>query len=240
MKKAILIIHGFIGTISDNEYLQNYLTYDSNFDVFSKTLPGHFKNNEDYQKVEYLEWIKFVDLEITELINHGYKSIYVIGHSMGGILAGYAASKYKEVKKVVFLNAAYTYLNLKQTKVDILENRDYKDYIEVFSRVLHTSFPFFLELVKLVKEYYGCLKDIKADALILQSDMDQVIPIETPMEIYNTIKSQEKYVTYLEGERHMIFDGSLENRSRKHEIAEYIRIFLNGGNKWRNIWKEKI
>ena len=93
---------------------------------------------------------------------------------------------------------------------------------------------------KLVKEYYSCLKDIKVDALILQSDMDQVIPIETPMEIYNTIKSQEKYVTYLEGERHMIFDGSLENRSRKHEIAEYIRIFLNGGNKWRNIWKEKI
>ncbi len=239
MKKAVLIIHGFIGTISDNEYLQNYLTYDSGFDVFSKTLPGHHKNEENYQKVEYMDWIKFMDSEIMELINHGYKTIYVIGHSMGGILAGYVASKYKEVKKVVFLNAAYTYLNLKQNKVDILENKDYKDYIEVFSRVLHTSFPFFLEFVKLVKEYHSCLKDVKCEALILQSEMDQVIPIETPMEIYEAIKSEEKYITYLEGERHMVFAGS-GNGSRKHEFAEYIRIFLNGGNKWRNIWKEKI
>ncbi len=240
MKKAVLIIHGFVGSIADNEYLQNYLTYDKNFDVFSRTLPGHHKNSDDYQKVDYMEWVKFVDLEITNLINHGYKQIYLIGHSMGGILAGYGASKYKEVQKVVFLNSAYTYLNLKQNKVDILENRDYKDYIEVFNRVLHTSFPFFLEFVKFVKEYHDSFKNVETEALILQSEMDQVIPIETPMEIYKALKSSKKYITYLELEKHMIFEGSLKNATRKREIAEYIRVFLNGGNKWRNIWKEKI
>ena len=239
MKKAVLIIHGFVGSLSDNEFLQDYLTYDKSFDVFARTLPGHH-NDETYQKVEYTDWINFIDKEIETLINHGYKKIYVIGHSMGGILAGYAASKYKEVKKVVFLNAAYTYLNLKQNKVDILENKDYKDYIEVFDRVLHTSIPFFLEFVKLVKEYYKSLWNIESEALVLQSDMDQVIPIETPKEIYDNLKSKKKYLTYLEGERHMVFGSSPDNLKRKEEIAEYIRLFLKGGNKWRRIWKEKI
>ncbi len=239
MKKAILIIHGFVGSLADNEFLQNYLTYDEEFDVFSRTLPGHHKDN-NYQKVLYLDWIKFIDDELSDLINHGYKTIYLIGHSMGGILAGYGASKYKEVKKIVFLNSPYTYLNLKQTKVDILENKDYKDYIDVFEGVLHTSIPFFLEFVKLVKEYYKCLENIEVPALVLQSDMDQVIPIETPKDIYDNLKTTNKYLTYLEDEKHTVFKGSLDNLERKQEIAEYIRLFLKGGNKWRKVWKEKI
>ncbi len=239
MRIAVLIIHGFVGTLADNEFLTNYLTYDKKFDVFARTLPGHH-NDKNYQKVEYHEWIEFIDKEIQEILDHGYKKIYVIGHSMGGILAGYAASHHREVKKVVFLNAAFTYLNLKQNKIDILGHRDYKDYIEVFDRVLHTSIPFFLEFVKLVKENHDKLKDITCEALILQSDVDQVVPIENGIEINNKISSKKKYLTYLESERHNIFTGNEENVARKEEIASYIRTFLRGGLKWKRTWKEKI
>ena len=183
MRKAVLIIHGFVGSLYDNEYLMNYLQLDRKFDVYARTLPGHHENN-NYQKVSHKEWTKFIDETLEELKKFGYKEIYVIGHSMGGILTGYLASRYKEVKKVVFINAAFNYLNLKQNKVDILENKDYKDYIEVFDKVLHTSIPFFLEFTKLVKEHHDCLKNIKADCLILQSDKDQVVPLENGIKIY--------------------------------------------------------
>ena len=113
MKKAILVIHGFVGSMYDNEYLMNYLEYDNRFKVFARTLPGHDKH-DNYQKAEYTEWITFVESWIEEIISMGYKKIYVIGHSMGGILAGYLASKYKEVKKIVFLNAAFHTLNFNQ------------------------------------------------------------------------------------------------------------------------------
>ena len=32
---------------------------------------------------------------------------------MGGVLGAYLASKYKEVKKIVFINAAFNFLNYK-------------------------------------------------------------------------------------------------------------------------------
>ena len=239
MKKAVLIIHGFVGSLYDNEYLMNYLNLDGKFSVFARTLPGH-QHGDNYQKVEYEEWIKFIDYWIEEIKSYGYKDIYLIGHSMGGVLAGYAASKHKEVKKVVFINAAYYYLNLKQNKIDILNNKDYKDYIEVFDRVIHTSIPFFLEFTKLVKNYHNCLENVLADCLILQSKDDQVVPIENGENIYKAIKSNKKYLTYLEGDRHGIFFGDMNNNERKKEIAEYIRLFLRGGYKWKRIWKEKI
>ena len=42
------------------------------------------------------------------------KEIYVVGHSMGGVLASYVASRHKEIKKWVLVNAAFNYINLKQ------------------------------------------------------------------------------------------------------------------------------
>lgn len=240
MKKAVLIIHGFVGELYDNEYLMNYLEYDNKFDVFARTLPGHYRGDKHYQKVMHQEWLDFIDNCILELINNGYKNIYLIGHSMGGILASYLSSKYREVKKIVFINAAFNYLNFKQNKVDILNNRDYKDYIEVFDRVLHTSIPFFLEFIKLVKENYNCLSKINSSVLILQSDIDQVVPLENGMKIYNEINSKDKYLTYISDGRHGVFNGSKNDLERKKFLAEYIRIFLRGGYKWRKTWKEKI
>ena len=237
--KAVLIIHGFVGSLYDNEYLTNYLNLDRKFNVFARTLPGHH-TNDNYQKVEYTEWLKFVDNWIEEIISYGYKSIYVIGHSMGGILAGYLASKYPEVKKVVFLNAAFHYLNFKQNKIDIINNKDYKDYLEVLTRVIKTSIPFFLEFTKLVKDKQSCLNKITCDALVLQSNADQVVPIENGVLIFNNLKSKNKYLTYLEGERHQVFFGDLNDLERKKEIAEYIRIYLRGGLKWKMNYKEKI
>ncbi|MBQ8892079.1 MAG: alpha/beta fold hydrolase [Bacilli bacterium] len=240
MKKAILVIHGFVGSLYDNEYLMNYLELDNRFKVFARTLPGHH-TNDNYQHVGFMEWIEFADKWIQEIIGYGYKNIYVIGHSMGGILAGYLGSKYAEVKKVIFINAAFKYLNLKQNKIDIIENKDYKDYLEVLTRVIHTTIPFFLEFTKLVKEYSNCLDKISTnkEVLVLQSNEDQVVPIENGINIIDNLKCN-KYLTYLDKERHGVFEGNTDNIERKKEIAEYIRLFLRGGKSWRKTWKEKI
>ena len=159
---------------------------------------------------------------------------------MGGVLSGYVASKYPEVKKIVFLNAAFHYLNFKQNKIDIINNKDYKDYIEVLTRVMHTTIPFFLEFTKLVKECHDCLKNITCDSLILQSNLDQVVPVDNGEKILETIGSKNKYLTIIENGRHDLFFGNLHELERKKEIAEYIRLFLKGGSKWKKNKKEKI
>ena len=97
-RKAVLIIHGFAGGTYDEEKLANFLERHAKLDVYSFTLPGHEKRT--FKTVKYQEWIKESEDMLNRLINYGYKDIYLIGHSMGGVIATYLASKYKRVKKL--------------------------------------------------------------------------------------------------------------------------------------------
>ena len=104
-KKAILVVHGFAGGVYDQEYLTHRLELIDNYDVFTFTLPGHDGNFK--KKITYKDWIKKVDSEMEFLISHGYEKIYVIGHSMGGVLASYITAKYPQVKKLVLVAPAF-------------------------------------------------------------------------------------------------------------------------------------
>ena len=97
-RKAILIIHGFAGGTYDEEDLAFHLELNRSFDVYQFTLPGHNKN---LSKVKYQEWIKASESKIEWLINKGYNNIYLIGHSMGGVIATYLSTKYRQVKKLL-------------------------------------------------------------------------------------------------------------------------------------------
>ena len=233
LRKAVLIIHGFTGNLNDNEYLMNYLEYEPSFDVYAKTLPGH--DGERYEDCKYTEWIGFVDQEIDNLIKNGYKTIYVIGHSMGGVLASIVASQYKEIKKLVLVNAAFDYLNFKQNKKDLFDNKDFAKYKGILDKALRTSPGFLIEFTKLVKRYKNVIDDINCDILILQSTDDEIIPLETGEFIYNNVSSQKKHLTYLNKCSHVVLKGD-----RKEEVSKYIRDYLKGGLRWKNTMKDEL
>ena len=109
-KKAVLVIHGFAGGVYDEEKLINYLQLNKSFDVFSYTLPGHEKN---LSKVNYEDWMDKSIEQVEWLIQNNYKTIYVIGHSMGGVIASFLATKYKQIKKIVLAAPAFEYLQVK-------------------------------------------------------------------------------------------------------------------------------
>ena len=91
-KKALLFIHGFAGGTYDYGELINDLELNGLFDIFSYTMKGH--GNLVINKVTKDDWIKDAEYNIEKLIKYGYKEIYVVGHSMGGVIASYLASKY--------------------------------------------------------------------------------------------------------------------------------------------------
>ncbi len=232
-RKAVLIIHGFTGNLYDNEYLMNYLEYERSLDIYAKTLPGH--DRERFSDCKYTDWVTFVEDEIEHLINQGYQSIYVVGHSMGGILASIVASKYKEVKKLVLINAAFDYFNFKQNKIDLIENKDFDKYKVILDKALRMTPSFFIEFTKLVKKHRSVITDINCDVLILQSMEDEIIPLETGEFIYNNVSSSTKCLTYLKDCSHVVLRGD-----RKEEVSEYIRIYLKGGLKWKKIMKKEL
>ena len=153
---------------------------------------------------------------------------------MGGILASYVASKYQEVKKVVFVNAAFDYLNFKQNKADI-KDKDLKKYSHLWQKALRTS-PFMInEFRKLVKESNDYLKKVNCDTLILRSMRDEIIPYEVGNIIYDNIKSNNKYLTDINEASHVVLSDK-----RKDIVSEYIEMFLKGGRKWKKNYKRKI
>lgn len=231
-RTAILLIHGFTGALYDNEYLMNYLEYVRRFDVYAKTLPGHDQDRFHDSSCE--EWINFVNDEIKSLISHGYHKIYVIGHSMGGVLASIVAGHHKEVRKLVLVNAAFDYLNFKQNSKDLFEG-DFEKYRGLFDKIRRISPKFILEFTKLVKNNKNVIKDIKCNTLILQSMEDEIIPIETGQYIFDNLGSEKKCLTYLKDCSHIVLKGK-----RKEEVSEYIKDYLQGGLKWKKIMKDEL
>ncbi len=231
-RKAIVIIHGFTGSLYDNEYLMNYLELEPSYDVFASTLPGH--NKDRFSDASVDDWKNHVDNVISSLVNEGYKTIYVIGHSMGGVLTGYVASKYPEIKKVVFLNAAFDYFNFKQNKNDIKE-KSFEKYSHLWQKIVRTS-PFMVnEFRKLVKEGSEFLKRVSCEVLILRSTGDEIIPYDTGDLIYNSIISKDKYITDITDATHRVLVGK-----KKEITSEYIKLFLKGGRKWKKNIKKEI
>lgn len=217
-RKAILVIHGFAGGVYDQEYLTHRLELISNYDVYTFTLPGH--DGDFKHKITYKDWIKKVDHEMEFLINNGYSTIYVIGHSMGGVLASYAASKYKEVKKLVLVAPAFRISGYEQEKINL--NTALNATPEIFeeygaklvaNRLLKLPANCYLEFFKLIKELQNTPKDIKIPTLIFRGNKDFIVPQESVEHVYNEIQNPHKKIVLLDKTTHDVFREKLKEEA---------------------------
>ncbi len=230
-RKAILLIHGFAGGSYDYGYLGNDLQLYLDFDVFTFTLPGH-EDKSIINKVTREDWIKEAEIQIENLINHGYKKIYVIGHSMGGVIACHLARKYKEVKKLILAAPAFRYFSFKGDKFDLIGSlkktpavfKDYKTDV-VLSRIFKMPLPTMLEFMKLVEEHEDDPKYITCPTLIIQGLSDNIVPLDSSLYVYKNIKSKEKILVKFNDVTHDIFRSE-----RYKEILITVTQFLRNKN----------
>ena len=225
LRKAILVIHGFGGGVYDEEYLVNRLELIKNYDVYTFTLPGHdgIKANMTEEK-----WVQRSEEMINFLLKHNYKTIYVIGHSMGGVLATRLASKYKEIKKLVLLAAAFRYLEFKEEKLDVIKSiaklptlaKEYKN--EFVSRLQKMPLSSLKEFTNTIRHNEDALKNIHIKTMIIQGTSDNVVPIETADFIYDLIPAKEKEVLMCEGVNHDIFRSNKKEQIT-NEIIEFLK-----------------
>lgn len=223
-RKAVLIIHGFAGGTYDQEILFFQLQRCLEFDVYNFTLPGHITNLS--ADVKYVDWIKSVNEKIEYLNSIGYKKIYVIGHSMGGILATHAAINYSCVKKVVLVAPAFEFLSLENENsfFKVIKNGPHiiKTYHarEVFSRFLKVSFSQFKEFEKLIDFSRENPKKLNVPTLIVQGLSDQLVPYGSSEKIFEDMTC-DKWLLELEDVTHDVFCGV-----KVDKICEEINKFL--------------
>ena len=223
--KAILIIHGFAGGVYDEEYLINYLEFKRNFDVFSFTLPGHDVKNRKYSTED--RWIKKSEKELKMLLDHGYKEIYVIGHSMGGVIATYLAKKYSEVKKLVLVAPAFTSLGSKDQggvfgalfKIpDLIKAYSYQ---ELLTRVNKLPLSSEKEFMNLITHHKHDIDEIRVPILFIHGSADQVVPVKSSITLYNKVKNKKKKLIIIDGYYHDVFKGRKVERICK-EIKKFL------------------
>lgn len=226
-RKAILMIHGFVGGIYDFDNFHNDLQLYRKFDVFTFTLPSH--NKFIVNDVEYKEWIEESQKQLEYLINNGYKEIYLIGHSMGGVIAAKLASLYPQVKKLVLAAPAFRYFYFKNGKIDIKSvGETIKNVKKIFkgddteivvSRIGKTPISTIIEFMKLVKNCEDCVHNISCPTLIIHGKNDIVVPSEGTEYVYNNIQSKTNLLYNIKNLSHDCFT--------KHQITkDIIKDFL--------------
>lgn len=226
MKKAVLIIHGFAGGTYDEEYLSFYLELNG-FDVYNFTLPGHERTL--FKKVRKEDWINSCEEHLKLLINNGYKRIYIIGHSMGGLLACHLAYKYKEVKRLVLAAPAFKYLtfdndsfNISNAIINSPKLLKYYSKEDIISRAIQFPKSVIKEFMDLVDESQELPQNINCPILIIHGRNDQIVPIKSSKDIINNFKSKSKNLIVFEGITHDIFRSD-----KKEEVCITIKEFLN-------------
>ena len=227
-RKAILIIHGFAGGVYDFEGLSKELECINNYDVFTYTLPGHEGGLDE--KITYNLWIEKSEREVEYLIDKGYKKIYLIGHSMGGVIATYLASKYPQVKKLVLAAPAFRYFGYEDGKKLNYANLVQKPYEMikqygtkmVMSRARKLPFNCLFEFRKLVDKYAPCSNKISIDTLIFWGTEDKVVPRESINYVYNNIKTEHKKIVYMNGLTHNLINEDIDNYIFK-EIKSFFK-----------------
>lgn len=228
-KKAILMIHGFVGGAYDFNNFHNELQLENKFDVFTYTLPAHEKLI--VKDVKYKEWIDESKRQIEILINHGYKEIYLIGHSMGGVIACHLASLYPQVKRLVLVAPAFRYFSFKDGKVDIKSlNATFKNIPDMMkssnpdtaiSKIIKTPISTWIEFTKLISHCQECVNHINCPTLTIRGTDDMIVPTESTEYVYNRVKSNTNILVNISKVPHECFT------SKRHlEVKNIIKEFL--------------
>ena len=207
---ACMFIHGFTGSPMEVEPLATYIQQHSNWECIIPTLPGH-GNELRLKGIMYNEWLLHAEDTLRDLLKR-HDTVYVVGFSMGGLIASYLATKYP-IKKLILLSATAYYVNFVQLQKDIRiicadffrgrmrENELFTRYI---NKIKSTPLAATIQFRKLVQYVRPLLSNIHVPTLIAQGEKDGIVPLKSANYLYNTIRAENKKIIYVEDSKHLI------------------------------------
>jgi carboxylesterase len=208
-----LCIHGFTGGPYEVEPLAQYLCERTDWLIEVPCLPGHGEELR-LKGITYDQWLQTAEEELIKLMKKCH-TVYVVGFSMGGVIAGYLATKY-DVQKLVLLSAAAYYINPKQMLSDIRgmirdsftgRLKENPLFVRYKTKIIYTPLTATFEFRKLVSEVRPMLKEISVPTLIVQGEKDGIVPLKSAHYLYETIRSPVKKLLFLPSSGHLVCHG---------------------------------
>jgi len=228
-RDGCLLIHGFSGSPGEVRPLGDYLSR-LGFTVMGIRLAGHGTKEEDLEQTQWIDWYKSVKVGYNRLKSKCDR-VFVIGFSMGGILAiklatqenlnglvSIAAPIFLSDWRIKILPLLMKFKNYHYKKRSYKLDEDVRIYVTNYRKIPLVSVKSMLELIADVKRE---LHRVTCPVLIIQSKKDGSVKPESAVYIYKNIGSEIKKLVWLENSSHLI----VLDRERK-EVFSKIRDFL--------------
>lgn len=212
-----LLLHGFGDTPQTLSLLAKRLK-SAGYGAYAPLLPGHGRNMEAFKKSGADEWAHAARSAFVEM-RHRYRSVSVVGLSMGGALAVALTAEVREVSALVliapyiemprsFRAAASTHwlwgrfageisAQSPQSIHDPIEREKSLAYGTVTGSALY-------QLLKVVRRARKALPSVKAPTLLIQSRDDPRCSARGAEQAVKKLGAREKKLVWTEGAGHVI------------------------------------
>lgn len=231
-KAIILIVHGFAEHMRRYDYVVDKFV-ENNYGVYRFDLRAHGKSRSPQGHIEkFHDFVSDTD-QMVDLITKENRdmSIFILGHSMGGLITALYGIEYpQKIKGQIFSGAALNSLpstqgfkgNLIKVGASILPkvqiknpiNEDlctvkqvYIDYINDPLILKKASFNFYYEfLINGIEKLQNNIKKYNLPCLLTHGEDDNISPCRNSIDFYNNISSEDKEYKVYTGLYHEILN----------------------------------
>jgi len=216
---GILLLHGFTGTPYEMRPAGEYF-HKKGFTVLCPRLAGHGTSEEELDRCSFYDWISSAESALNYLAQKVQK-VYVLGLSMGGLLALKLASVHRDIEKVIviasplyltgenglFVSACriplFRMLVRSVKKPEPADERYRKIWTENPSyRSVPTKASY--EFYKLMQSTRKSLKSVSQSIMFVYSKSDRDVSFGNLSEMVSGVSSRDIYVYIPENMGHLI------------------------------------
>mgnify|MGYP000632705769 CR=1 FL=1 len=210
---GVLLIHGFTGLPVELFSLGNYLN-PQNFNVLCPRLAGHGVDEQNLMRTTRDDWFNSV-LDGFYILSGLCDKIFVVGHSMGGLLTLKLASEQKITKIVtlaapIFIDDGLGLKNLPPKEfcgnACIIQPRKKLNDVPQAANDVYKKTPLVSvhELVDLIADVKNILPKITVPILIMHGEDDHTAQPRSARFIMDNIGSKQKFITTVANSGHLL------------------------------------
>lgn len=213
-KTCIVCIHGF-GRRRVDEFNNLVSALDKKYDFVIPNLYD-LKNPED---TDAEKWIERADNALRQAMKTNRK-VYLIGFSMGGVIASHLASKYN-VERVVLIDPAFDYITLKTAQQTV--GKIFTKKAPTTSKYPELPSSFTSTFMKVVNTCKEDIEQVKCPILFISASDDEVIPNSSSTKTFRKVKNPASKCITLEGGQHRLLDDSSLSKTTIFLIDNFIQ-----------------
>ena len=234
-RNGIYIIHGFTNSTYETKDLAEYLGKQG-FYTHAINLPGHGTTPEDCNRVKFTDWIEYTEQGVADM-SAQCDNIYVIGISMGSVLALHLSSIFP-LNAAVFASTVLKFKDYFSTRiltpifhrlVPFREKRKSypKDVRDKYNYFGYQVWPLSAvnEMRKLTNQVKKSLPDVQCPALVIHSNVDMLSIPENISLVYDNISSEIKEKLIVTQASHNLFVPNPDQELIFQKITSFFNQF---------------